>query len=566
MTRRAIDAKWLVAVLTLLALVAAGCSGADSPEAGDDPDGESTAVDDGSASDGGTRLRSAISEWGSESFDPVLIAASSAWEILTPMYDSLLHIDLEGNVAPGVAESWEVADDLRSVTFRIREGMQFHNGEDLTAEDVRYSLLRWYDPELNALALPVFDSYIDDPEAAFTVVDDYTLRVDTVGPADIFIENVSLQQVGDAYILPMDYIEDEGYENFLENPVGTGPWQFKEHRQGDSILYERADGEHPYRETPAFEELEIILVPEEATRLAMLETGEVDIIALSPENVERVESMDCCRIGEAENTIQAHMFFQGTWDEAASPLNDVRVREALSLAIDREELVEQFMHGFGTPIPGAVPGEFFPGMAGGLDFDHFGGDLYDPERAQQLLDEAGVEPGDLHIPIWTFDMSGAPWLHSLGEVFLGYWEPLGVTGEIRPTDLATFIGMAELDQLDERTSGTFAAFRRRIGFEIGQAVAGLDPRETPGGSMIGPPEGGHIPNVVDRVVETLEAEGDERAELGMALMGEASELYVMPGLFYASALWGVGNRAGEWTPTQRSQTLGQVYETVQPAQ
>jgi peptide/nickel transport system substrate-binding protein len=473
MARRAIDAKWLVAVLTLMALVAAGCSGADSPEAGDDPDGESTAVDDGSASDGGTRLRSAISEWGSESFDPVLIAASSAWEILTPMYDSLLHIDLEGKSPPAsrrAGKSPTTCDRSRSGSVRA---------------------------------------------CSSTTV---------------------------------------------------SPWQFKEHRQGDSILYERADGEHPYRETPAFEELEIILVPEEATRLAMLETGEVDIIALSPENVERVESMDCCRIGEAESTIQAHMFFQGTWDEAASPLNDVRVREALSLAIDREELVEQFMHGFGTPIPGAVPGEFFPGMAGGLDFDHFGGDLYDPERAQQLLDEAGVEPGDLHIPIWTFDMSGAPWLHSLGEVFLGYWEPLGVTGEIRPTDLATFIGMAELDQLDERTSGTFAAFRRRIGFEIGQAVAGLDPRETPGGSMIGPPEGGHIPNVVDRVVETLEAEGDERAELGMALMGEASELYVMPGLFYASALWGVGNRAGEWTPTQRSQTLGQVYETVQPAQ
>lgn len=561
--------------MLLVSLLAAACSSGDGTEDGDESasageetaaggDASETAGGDSADSGESTRLRSVISEWGSGSFDPVLIAASSAWEILTPMYDHLVGIDEEGNVAPGVAESWDVAEDLRSVTFHIREGMTFHNGEELTAEDVEYSLERWYDPELSALALPVFDSYVEDPAEAIEVVDELTLRVDTIGPADIFVQTVSLQQTGDAYIVPMDYIEEEGYDNFLENPVGSGPWQFVEQVAGDSILYERAETEHAFRETPAFAELEIILVSEEATRLAMLETGEGDIVAISPENVQQVEDMGCCRIAEAPSTIQAHLFFQGTWDEAAGPLSDVRVREALSLAIDRQELVDTFMEGYGTPISGAVPGEFFPGMAG-EDAEFFGGELYDPERAAELMAEAGVEPGELNIPIWAFDMSGAPWLHSLGEVFLGYWEPLGVTGEIQPTDLATFIGLSELEQLDERTSGTAAAFRRRIGFEIGQAVQGYDPRETPGGSQIGPPDTSHIPSVVERVQEVLASEGEERDELGLTMMQEASELYTMPGLFYASALWGTGNNAGEWTPTERSQTLGQVYETIQPA-
>jgi ABC-type transport system substrate-binding protein len=524
------------------------------------------ASDDGGGGGGGSdRLRSGIAEWGSGSFDPVLIAASSAWEILTPIYDSVLHLDAQGNFAPGVAESWEFSDDNRQVTFHIRQGMKFHDGSELTASDVKFSLVRWYDPALQALALPVYDFYVGDPENDITVVDDYTLTVATTGPADIFIQTLSLQQTGDAYVLPQKYVEAD-YEKFLKSPIGTGPFKFKELNAGESVVYEATGEAHPFRESPGFKELEIVLVAEESTRMAMLQTDAIDIISISPESVAGVEEIESCEVGEAPVTIQQHLFFQGAWagESEAGKLADVRVREALSLAINREEVVETLLAGFGKPVQGNVPGEFFPGM-GDLDIDFFPGDMYDVDRAKELLAEAGVGEGDLQIPIWAFDISGAPWLHSLGEVYLGYWQELGVTGEIKPTDLATFIGMCELDQLDERTIGTLAAFRRRVGFELGQAVQGYDPRETPGGSMMGPPDQSVIPDIVDRVESAIGAEGDERVELCSALLKEGSEAWLMPMVFYASALWGIGNRAASYTLTERSQTLGQVYETVKPA-
>ena len=390
----AVTRRSFLAGLAILGVgLATGCSSSDEQSGG------------GGGNDGGVRLRSAIAEWGSGSFDPILIAASSAWEVLTPIYDSVLHIDTDGNYAPGVAESWEFTPDNRGVTFKIRKGMKFHNGDELTANDVKFSLVRWYDPALQALALPVFDFYVEDPQRDITVVDDYTLQVKTSGPADIFIQTISLQQTGDGYVIPQKYVEED-YERFLKNPVGTGPFKFQQLNAGESVVYAKNPEPHPYRATPAFEELEIILVPEESTRMSMLETGAADITSISPENVEAVKGIEGCQVGEAPVTIQQHLFFQGTWAgrDEAGPIADPRVREALSLAINRQEVVDQVLAGYGQPVQGNVPGEFFPGM-GELDIDEFPGELYDIDRAKALLAEAGVSGSDINLPIWAFDMS-----------------------------------------------------------------------------------------------------------------------------------------------------------------
>ncbi|MBI4304091.1 MAG: ABC transporter substrate-binding protein [Chloroflexi bacterium] len=370
-------------------------------------------------------LRLAVVTFGEEKMYTVLASFSTVYMMTKPMFDSVLRID-KGEAVPGIAERWEVSPDGLSYTFHIRKGIKFHNGEDLTGEDVKWSF------EQHA-GKDAFYSDFRNAVDRIELVDNYTVRVYTKGTQP-FLPYV----IVDAYspmegqVFPKDYIEAKGIPYFERYPVGSGPFKFVRHVAGDLVEYEALD-QH-WRRTPEFKKLTSVLVPEENTRIAMLKTGAVDIIDIGLDSVPELEAAGL-RTAGMEKMIPM-LFLNGAYQPEAAklPLGDIRVRKALSLAINREEINKNFFSGKAS-FPG--PSSLWEGVAD-IDAPYWMDYAaktwrYDPEEAKRLLKEAGY-PNGFSLEYWSLPISGAPFMPKLNELIVSYWLKIGVKATIVPTD------------------------------------------------------------------------------------------------------------------------------------
>ncbi len=411
---KVIGALGLIIVLVLAGCIACVLAAPTTPSTG--PSGE---------------LRVAVSTFGVETFDPTITGRTALANYLLPMYDYLIRTDppLKG-VNTGVAERWEMAPDGLSWIFYIRKGIKFHNGDDLTAKDVKFSLERY--TSKNAL-----NAFIRDTQERVEVVDDYTVRVYTKGVQPYYWRNVNFVPGYQGLILPQNYIEKNGLEYFKRHPIGTGPFKLVRYVAGDMVEYE-AVGQH-FRQVPAFKKITIILVAEEKTRAAMLKTGEVDLIEIGVDSAPELEGVGLRTAILGGN--QASTCFFGSYDPRAKglPIADKRVREALSLAVNREEIGRTLFYGKMQP----------PMPPGGLWYDQPEIDVrywrdysakfyrYDPEEAKRLLKEAGYAKG-FTLKYYSTVEGGAPYLPKLNEVIQGYWLKIGVKAEIVPVEWGVF--------------------------------------------------------------------------------------------------------------------------------
>jgi peptide/nickel transport system substrate-binding protein len=215
----------------------------------------------------------ALDTLGAQTMDPILEGRAPQAHYQAPVFDSLVGFDYaKGGIGPGVAERWEIAADGSFWTFYLRPGLKWHNGDPLTAEDVKFSLERTVSPESvssNAAALRRNMQRIE-------VVDERTVRVYTHGILPYFPESLSRAVFQEGQMMPKKYIETVGVDEFRKKPVGSGPWKFVRSVPGDRVEYETVDYPH-WRGTPHFKKLVILLVPEESTRVAMARTGEAHI-------------------------------------------------------------------------------------------------------------------------------------------------------------------------------------------------------------------------------------------------------------------------------------------------
>ncbi|MEK4435687.1 ABC transporter substrate-binding protein [Paenibacillus sp. FSL K6-2862] len=368
--------QWTGMWITLLAvaLVLSACGGT------------STGTDSNSASSGSegsgaasTTLTIAAAT-DIESFDPHNNNNTSSEAVLVNVFDYLIKNDSEQNKVPGLAESWEQVDDT-TWRFKLREGVSFHNGDPFTSTDVKYTIERVAKDE--TLKQNSYFKNIVEVKA----VDEHTVDIITDGPDPLLLNRLSKMGAG---ILPAKYIEENGMDAFLKQPVGTGPYKFSKWTKDDRVVL--AKNENYYGDEPKWNEVVFRVIPEASTRVSELLAGGVDVAASIPStDIARIEGEADKKIVKAPIQRVLQLIFRQT---EGSITADPKVREAIDLAIDKQGIVDSIAGGAGIVTRTSVtPGNF------GADPSLYKTSLYDLEKAKQLLKEAGYAEGEAEMTI-----------------------------------------------------------------------------------------------------------------------------------------------------------------------
>lgn len=361
-------------------------------------------------------LRIATPDFAYESTDPIFYESFWGWA----MYDPLLTFDPRGNVIGSVAESWKLSPDGKTWTFKIRKGMKFHNGDPVTSADVAFSVVHFASKE----STNPWSHYFQTNFVSVETPDPNTFVYHAERP-----EPPLVVPFGWTRILPKNYFEKVGQDAFRKAPIGSGPYKFVKFVSKTS--FEMAANTQHWRQVPAFERIIDLNVPEEATRVAMLKNGEVDIAqGLSYDRIVELKKMGFA-LQEAGLPTLVNISFQATW-LTQGPTSDIRVRQAISYALNRQELCDTFYKGFGKP-----------GTRWFMDENTYGWDPswkpdpYDLNKAKALLKEAGY-PDKFKDPVINIFVQ-APQA-DLVQALVGYWEKAGIKIKINPVDAMGYGG------------------------------------------------------------------------------------------------------------------------------
>lgn len=375
---------------------------------------------------GARTLRYATASFGEENSDPTITTVTSSLGMAGPLWDWLTEVAPDGKLQPGLALSWKPSGDGLTWVFRLRQGVKFHDGKEMTAEDVQFTLMEAFRrPEAKSSRAVQFRKGIKDVKAT----DRYTVSIHTARPWPTFPFDVSNQPGIEGIVLPKHYVQQVGWAAFARRPMSTGPWKFVRHEVGNSIEFE-AFKDH-WKTAPHFDRLRIVVVPEAATRIAMLKTGQIDIADVSLDEVPEVERSGF-KIAEDPQPTSVRVHLYGTYYDNAGPIGDARVRQALNLAINREEMVRTLFRGKGRPAAVFPPSSISIGYP--RDLKPY---AYSPQRAKKLLAEAGL-PRGFSIKLFSLATGGFAQFQQVAEAVAGYWEAIGVRTSIVPTDIGAF--------------------------------------------------------------------------------------------------------------------------------
>jgi len=292
------------------------------------------------------------------------------------MYESLVRYDDDLNLVPNLAERYEISDDALVYTFKLKEGITFHDGELLTAEVVKANIDRVMNPD-KALRQARTFSYAEE----INILDDYTLEVKLRQPYMAFLSRLEAFR-----IISPAALENE--DKLPKNPVGTGQFRFVEWVEGDHMTVEKnpdwRNADQIQVDTITFK-----FVPENGTRVAMLETGEADIIYPMPnEMVSKIEANSDLVLEVRDSTVCRYV----TMNQNVKPFDDVRVRQALNYAIDKDAFIAVVKGGYGNKLNSAMS----PVLPYYVEHEEY---AYNIEKAKELLTEAGY-PDGFEATIW----------------------------------------------------------------------------------------------------------------------------------------------------------------------
>lgn len=365
------NALALCLAVLVMATMLAGCSGGASSST---PASASASAASGTSSNDSTTLTLAINA-DILTTDPQALNNGTTTSVLYNVFSNLVKYDDAGEIVMDLAESYELLEDQVTWEFKIREDAVFHDGTPVTAEDVAWSLTRVMTDESSS------DYMNFSPLAEAVAVDDYTVHVVSDDPYPIMLQ---LLCKGGAAVLPKAYFEENGEEAWLANPIGSGPYQLTEYVKDDHVtLVPFAD--YYGEQNPDWEEVIFRVVPESSTRVGELIAGNVDAVNMViPTEWERVNGNEGTAVVNGPST----RVYQLALKTDKGPTADLRVRQAIDLAIDDQTIVDTILQGAGTPMLTRVPSG-----VNGCNEDLVGKYNYDPERAKELLAEAGYPDG-----------------------------------------------------------------------------------------------------------------------------------------------------------------------------
>ena len=335
--------------------------------------------------------------------------------ILYAIHDALVRPLPNQKMAPSLAEAWSESPDGLTYEFKLRRGLKFHNGDPLTTEDVKFSFDRYRgggSAELKARVQRV------------EIVDPLTVRFHLKEPWPDFMTYYGTTATAAGLVVPKKYLTQVGDEGFTKHPIGAGPYRFVSQKPGVEIVLEAYPAY--WRHAPHVKRFVMRSVADGVTRAAVLKTGEADIaVALDGPEAEQIMRDPRLKIVPSKHASINWLEFAEQWDPK-SPWHDKRLRLAVNLALNRKAINEAACLGFCPPAGVIVPRV--------MDFAlQTEPPPYDPQRAKQLLAEAGYpngfDAGDL-VPIPPF--------FTTGEAVVNYLNAVGIRVKMRIVERATF--------------------------------------------------------------------------------------------------------------------------------
>ncbi|HEX7065782.1 MAG TPA: peptide-binding protein [Bacillales bacterium] len=384
----------LVFMLVLSACSSGGGSGTETTtgEGGTSTDTEGTTSeggDQGTSEDTGTDEKKpqyggniVVASTGSPTlFNPYYSEDTASGDIGGFMYNSLVTIDKEFNPVPDLAKSWEKSDDGLTWTFHLREDVKWHDGKPFTAEDVVFSY-----------NIPRSKEYTGPRASSFEIIksikapDKYTVKIQLSEPYAPFLIDTCSYGILPKHILGDTPIAKMGKVDFnTKNPIGTGPYKFVEWKDGQYVKLKA--NEDYYAGKPYINTITYKIIPDANSILAQFKAGQVDYIGVQPQDIETVQAMVKQGKAETQKTVALSYTYMG-YNLRLPMFQDKKVRQALTMAIDRKKLVKAVLNGQGTVAN--APGSPLS-WAYNDDVPTF---PYNPEKAKKLLSEAGWKDTD----------------------------------------------------------------------------------------------------------------------------------------------------------------------------
>ena len=435
------------------------------------------------------------------------------------------------DTVPGLAESWEVSEDGKRWTFNLRHGVEFSGGYgEMTSADVAYSIERLIREDSRAGPASPMRRLI----ASVETPDDHTVVVNLNYPDFELAQGYfgATQQLG---IVSKKHFETLGEAEAEATPVGTGAYELASITPGSEIVMTlRDDVETHWRVAPEFENIVFKVVPEESTRVAMLRAGEADIAPIGFDSIPTVREAGLSVVS-AEATWSPVVRFGGLIQTSDNRYNPdapwaiKEVRQALNYAVDKQTIIDELFHGEGTvassdtPVPAWSDVEPYP---------------YDPERARELLAEAGYEDG-FDVTIRTFTTAPGAELPLMAEAVALYWQDIGVNATIEPVDWPSL-----RSEWTEGRANDYVWTHR--GFPFASAANGLE-----AGFMAASVFASFSTAELEAMIEDFSTEVDPAArtakftEIGQYLRDEAAAVFIA----LANEPYGISDKVGEWKIT-----------------
>ena len=354
-----------------------------------------------------------------DQLDPQKTSAYFSFEVLENVFDTLVEPDANLEMKPALAQSWTVSPDQLEWTFKLRPGVRWHDGSAFTADDVVYSYRRIIDEKLSNV-----DKFSAVTDVSARGPDTVVIRVDAPTP------NLLTNLGG---FKGMAIVQRRNVETgqIATHPVGTGPFSFASQRSGDSITL-KANPDY-WAGPPKLPGVTFQFISEPSTALSALQAGEIDWTdSIPPQRVSQLRNDDSVHLAVAPSNDYWYLAL----NEARPPWNDVRVRQAIAFAVDRDAIVAATSYGTAVANQLAIP----EGNPWYTRYDRY---RHDVDEAKRLLEQAGAQPTRLDMLV----TNEYPETVTAAQVIADNLEPLGITVNIRTVDMATW--------LDEQNSGNF---------------------------------------------------------------------------------------------------------------